>query len=156
MPPFYLARVHKHVLTKARREKIKEQGCYELHPLYFYLICALLRGLSEKPTHWLLINGARAGGEDAGPTVMHVHGAGGWTGCDQAMWVREHLASTLTYLRMCEYPVLRAASSLNFLLFGLDNAWEASQDLHSCCQEGSGRPGKTRFLPSIPMFMLFM
>lgn len=81
MPAFYLAACINPFVPSDKGEEggggNKKQGCYELHPLYFYLICALLRGLSEKPTHLLLVNGAGAGGEHAGPTVMHVHGAGG-------------------------------------------------------------------------------
>lgn len=54
---------------------------YELHPLYFYLICVLLRSLSENPTpHLLLINRMIAGREDAGLTVMHMRSAGGCKG----------------------------------------------------------------------------
>lgn len=59
----------------------RKKACYELHPLYFFLICILLRGLSETPTQrLLLINRAVAGGEGAGLTVMHMCCAGGCAG----------------------------------------------------------------------------
>lgn len=67
------------------------------------------------------------------------------------MWVREHLASTLTYLRLCEYPVLD----------GLDNVREVSAEradfrLRTCTVAARKGLDGTRLLPSIPVFMFVM
>lgn len=89
---FYLAACRNASMQSDKGEEGKKAR-NELHPLYFYLISVLLRGLSENPTQrLLLINRAIAGGEDAGLTVMH----------KQYRWMHGRCVCKLTYC-MCEY-----------------------------------------------------